>query len=267
MEDRVLIEWHDHVAHVQLNRPDKMNALDDAMFDGLCAAGDALKANDKVRAVVLSGNGKAFCSGLDLSNFKPPRADGTAEPGPDSPLVRRTHGLANRPQYASWVWRELQVPVIAALHGAAIGGGCQIALGADIRYAHPETKIAIFEMQWGLVPDMGATPFLLECVADDVARELTYTNRIVLGEEARGLGLVTRLCDDPVAAALETAQEIALRNPDAVRGAKRIFNEAPFKAAADILLLESEEQDKVIGKANQVERAMSVMQKRAPVYK
>lgn len=266
MTDRVQIDWHDDdtIAHVTLNRPDKMNALDDAMFDALCAAGDELKESKTLRAVVISGAGKSFCAGLDLSKFGMPDENGEAIP--EEKLAPRTHGAANKPQYSSWVWRELEVPVIAALHGAVIGGGCQIALGADMRYVHPEAKVAIFEMQWGIIPDMGATPFLLECVADDVARELIYTNRMLSGIEAKTLGLATEVYEDPLTAAFATAREIALRNPDAVRAAKRLLNKAPFLSAEETLQLESTEQDKILGHKNQMERAVAVMMKRTPNY-
>lgn len=268
---RVLVDIKDHVAHVRLNRPDKMNALDNAMFEGIVAAGEQLKQDPSVRAIVLSGEGRAFCAGLDMGNFAS-MAKGPGEGGGGKPtegggrLAQRTHGIANRAQYVSWVWREMPVPVIAALHGVAFGGGCQISVGADMRYAAPGTKICIMEMKWGLVPDMGATPYLQKLVGDDVARELTYTNRIILAEEARALGLVTRVCEDPVAEALQVAAEIASRNPDAIRAAKRILNNAPYESAAETLLAESVEQDNIIGSSNQVEAVKANMEQRAPKF-
>lgn len=272
MEERVVVDIQDHVAHVRLNRPDKMNALDAAMFEGIIAAGEQLKDNRDVRAVVLSGEGRAFCAGLDMGNFanmasgKSGGASGvTADK--EGRLEKRTHGLANQAQYTSWVWRELPVPVIAALHGVAYGGGCQISCGADMRYAAPGTKMSIMEMKWGLVPDMGATPFIHKILRDDVLRELTYTNRVIEAEEAQALGLVTRIYDNPIEAALNTAGEIAMKNPDAVRGAKRILNNAPFQQADEILLAESVEQDKLIGFPNQVEAVMANMEKRTPSFK
>ena len=274
MENRVLIDIQDHVAHVRLNRPDKMNALDDAMFEAIVDAGEQLKANPDIRAVVLSGEGRAFCAGLDMGNFanmasgKPDDATAKSETANDAVgrLERRTHGLANRAQYTSWVWRELPVPVIAALHGVAFGGGCQISIGADMRYAAPGTKICIMEMRWGLVPDMGATPYLPHLLRDDVLRELTYTNRIIEADEAQALGLVTQVVINPIEAALQTAAEIAARNPEAVRAAKRISNNAPFQNPQEILLAESREQDQIIGKPNQVEAVMANMEKRAPRF-
>ncbi len=268
---RVLIDIKDHVAHVRLNRPDKMNALDNAMFEGIVAAGEQLKQDTSIRAIVLSGEGRAFCAGLDMGNFAS-MAKGPGESGSGKPtegggrLAQRTNGIANRAQYVSWVWREMPVPVIAALHGVAYGGGCQISIGADMRYAAPGTKICIMEMKWGLVPDMGATPYLQKLVGDDVARELTYTNRIILAEEAKELGLVTRVCDNPVEQALLVAREIAARNPDAIRAAKRILNNAPYESAAETLMAESVEQDNIIGSRNQVEAVVANMEQREPQF-
>lgn len=269
---RVLIDIVDHVAHVRLNRPDKMNALDNAMFEGIVAAGERIKQDADVRAVVISGEGRAFCAGLDMGNFASmakadPNAAAEVSGDAGGRLENRTHGIANRAQYVSWVWRELPVPVIAALHGVAYGGGCQISVGADMRYAAPGTKLCIMEMKWGLVPDMGATPFLQKLVGDDVARELTYTNRIVLAEEAKDLGLVTRVCENPVEEALKVAAEIANRNPAAIRAAKRLLNNAPFESAAETLLAESVEQDSIIGSSNQIEAVMANLEKREPKFR
>lgn len=270
-EQRVIIDIQDHVAHVKLNRPDKMNALDDAMFEGIIAAGEQLKNDENIRAVVLSGEGRAFCAGLDMGNFAGMASGGgsksTGKKDVPGRLEKRTHGLANRPQFSSWVWREVPVPVIVAMHGVAYGGGCQISVGADMRYAAPGTKISIMEMKWGLVPDMGATPFLQKLLGDDVLRELTYTNKVILAEEAKALGLITRVCDDPIAEALNVAMEIARKNPEAIRASKRILNNAPFQSAADILLAESVEQDKLIGSPNQIEAVMANLEKRGPMFR
>jgi len=267
---RVLVDIENHVAHVRLNRAEKMNALDNAMFEAIVAAGEQLKADTNVRAVVLSGEGRAFCAGLDMGNFanmaKGDSNTAAEVTGDQGRLEKRTHGVANRAQYVSWVWRELQVPVIAALHGVALGGGCQISVGADMRYAAPGTKLCIMEMRWGLVPDMGATPFLQKLLGDDVARELTYTNRVILAEEAKELGLVTRVCENPVEEALKVAADIANRNPAAIRAAKRLLNNAPFEGAAETLLAESVEQDAIIGSPNQVEAVMANLEQREPKF-
>ncbi|MEM9255869.1 MAG: crotonase/enoyl-CoA hydratase family protein [Pseudomonadota bacterium] len=273
MEERVILDVQDHVAHVRMVRSDKMNALDTAMFQALIDSGDQLKNDRDVRAVVISGEGRAFCAGLDLESMSANGSgDGETETTNDQTtsgegrLERRTHGIANFPQYASWVWREVPVPVIAALHGVALGGGCQLAMGADIRYAAPDTRLCIMEMKWGLVPDMAATPYLQNLLRDDILRELTYTNRMIEAAEALSLGLVTRICDDPLATALDTAAEIACRNPEAIRGAKRILNAAPFQNPQEILLSESREQDKIIGTPNQMEAVMANLEKRSPKF-
>ena len=139
-------------------------------------------------------------------------------------LTKRTHGLANFPQQAVWGWRQLPVPVIAAIQGVAFGGGFQLALGADMRFLAPDARMSIMEIKWGLVPDMAGTPILASLVRDDILRELTYTGRIFSAQEALYYGLATRICDDPRAAALEVAREIAGKSPDAIRAAKRMLN-------------------------------------------
>ena len=191
MKDRVSIELKDGVADVRLIRADKMNALDPAMFEGIIAAGAELATMKGLRCVVLSGEGKAFCAGLDMASFAAMKQDGDAVPGVRD-LTKRTHGIANRPQHCAWLWRELPVPVIAAVHGVAFGGGFQIALGADMRYATTDTRFSVMEIKWGLVPDLAGTQLMRHLAREDVVRELTYTGRIFDGTEAQQLGFVTR---------------------------------------------------------------------------
>ncbi|HEY1750863.1 MAG TPA: crotonase/enoyl-CoA hydratase family protein [Caulobacteraceae bacterium] len=269
MNDRVTIAIEDGVADVRLNRADKMNALDNAMFEGLVAAGERLKTEKGVRAVVLSGEGRAFCAGLDMGNFgrmaEGPRGRSTVAAN-DEGLGARSHGVANRAQYACWVWRELPVPVIAAVHGVAFGGGFQVALGADLRYVTPDARMAVMEIKWGLVPDMAGTQLMRHLAREDIVRELTYTGRIFTGEEAYAYGFATRVCADPRAEALATAREIAARSPDAVRAAKRILNDAVLVDPKTGLTQESVEQGRLIGSPNQVEAVMSNLQKRAAAY-
>lgn len=260
MEDRVSITIEGGVADVRLVRADKMNALDDAMFEALIAAGERLKTERGVRAVVLSGEGRAFCAGLDTGNFQK-MASGERRGGREF-LIERTPGGANRAQHAVMVWREVPVPVIAAVHGVAFGGGFQLTLGADIRLVTAGTKLSIMEIQWGLVPDMGAFVLLPPLVRDDVARELTYTGRVFLGAEAVSLGLATRVCEDPRAEALALAAEIAGRNPHAVQAAKRLLALSHTGDQHAVLFAESEEQAALIGSPNQVEAVMSKMQGR-----
>ncbi len=269
MKDRVSIEVKDGVADVRLIRADKMNALDRAMFEGIIEAGEKLGAMKGLRCVVLSGEGRAFCAGLDMQSFAAMGEAGTANGGVPGArdLARRTHGIANDPQHCAWLWRTLPVPVIAAVHGVAFGGGFQIALGADIRYATADTRFSVMEIKWGLVPDLAGTQLMRHLAREDIVRELTYTGRIFDGSEALAYGFVTRLVAEPRVAALETAKEIANRSPDAIRAAKRILNDAVIVDPATGLMAESVEQQKLIRSPNQVEAVMSNLQKRAANYK
>lgn len=263
MNDRVSISITDGVADVRLVRADKMNALDMAMFDALVAAATRLKTEKGVRAVVLSGEGKAFCAGLDMGRFQTMGSgQGT---GRKEDLAVRSHGIANQPQYAVWGWRELPVPVIAAVHGVAFGGGFQLALGADMRFLAPDARMSIMEIKWGLVPDMAGTPILASLVRDDILRDLCYTGRIFSAQEAMSYGLATRICDDPRAAALEAAREIAGKSPDAIRAVKRLLNRLSVDPAP-ALLAESIEQKALIGSANQIEAVKANLDKRAPKF-
>ena len=270
MDDRITMELKDGVADVRLTRADKMNALDDAMFSGLIEMGERLKIEKGVRAIVLSGEGKAFCAGLDMGNFgkmaSGERSGGQSSTGESLLTPKRTAGGSNRAQHAVMVWREQPVPVIAAVHGVAFGGGFQLALAADLRFVTADTRMAVMEIKWGLVPDMAGMVLMKGLVRDDVARELTYTGRIFQGEEAARLGIATRVCDDPRAEALALAAEIASKSPTAIRGAKRLLDMVADADQPAILLAESQEQGALIGSPNQVEAVMSNMQKRAAVY-
>jgi enoyl-CoA hydratase/carnithine racemase len=259
-KDRVTVSIADHVAQVVLDRADKMNALDDAMFGAVIEAGDWLRTQPEVRAVVLSGAGRAFCAGLDLSSL------GNADRWKEGSLADRTHGLSNRPQYAATVWRELPVPVIAAVHGVCFGGGLQIASGADIRIAHPDTRMAVMEVKWGLVPDMGGYLLWRGNVRDDVLRELTYTHREFSGVEAAALGFATHVDADPLARATALAHTIAGKSPHAVRAAKDLSNRTPLLTPAEVLLAESESQIPLMYSPNQVESVRAGMEKRAPAF-
>ena len=251
--DRVLIEIFGGVADVRLNRPDKLNALDGAMFEAIVAAGERLRREPGLRAVVLSGAGRGFCAGLDKARFAS-MAGGRADTAL-SDLVTRTHGIANAAQRAALAWRDIPVPVIAAIHGVALGGGFQIALGADVRYVAPDARLSILEVKWGLVPDMAGIALMREVARSDVIRELAFTGRVFSGAEAQTYGFATAVHADPLAAARETAREIADRSPDAVRAIKRLLNRASDDDAAALLLAESREQAALIGSPNQVEAA------------
>ncbi|MEM6267609.1 MAG: crotonase/enoyl-CoA hydratase family protein [Pseudomonadota bacterium] len=259
--DRVAIELGDDgVAQVRLTRGDKMNALDPEMFAAIISAGAELHTMEGLRAVVLSGEGRSFCAGLDTASFaRTPSAD-----EPD--LTERTYGNANKFQKVAMVWRELPVPVVAALHGVCFGGGLQIASGADIRIAHPDTRMSIMELKWGLVPDMGGYALWRGLVRDDVLRELVYTNREFTGAEAQTLGLATYVDPDPLSRATVIARDIANRNPHAIRAAKRLQAGMLERDTDAILLEESIEQHAIMRTANQVEAVMAGMQKRKATF-
>ena len=244
--DRVTIETSNGVADVRMTRADKHNALDAEMFRSLDAALDELRATSGLRAVVLSGDGPSFCSGLDFPSFM-------AEPSRmDAMFSHREGDPANLAQRVTYDWQRLPMPVVAALHGNCIGGGAQLALGPDIRIAAPGTRISIMEVKYGLIPDMGLTQTLPALVGLDVAKELTFTGRFVEAEEAMRVGLVTRISEDPHAAALELASEIAARSPDAIRRAKRLWNEAARTRSERSLALEEELQRELLGSPNQL---------------
>ncbi|MGD9472880.1 MAG: crotonase/enoyl-CoA hydratase family protein [Novosphingobium sp.] len=260
-DDRVTIELDDRgVAQLRLARPAKMNALDIAMFESLVAAGDALSRSRGVRAVVLAGEGGCFCAGFDLANFESWQGAGA----PDLPA--RTHGDANMFQQAAIQWRHLPMPVIAAVHGACLGGGLQLASGADIRIVAPDAKLSILELKWGLVPDMAGFALWRGLVRDDVLRELLFSHRIFSGEDALDLGFATLVDRDPLARATAMAHAIAERNPDAVRAAKALANRALDATAAELLLAESRAQAQLMWSPNQVEAVASQMERRAARY-
>ncbi|MDR3468326.1 MAG: crotonase/enoyl-CoA hydratase family protein [Xanthobacteraceae bacterium] len=268
MNDRIQVTMTpEGVADVRLTRADKMNALDAAMFEALVDTTTRLRAQKGLRAVVLSGEGRAFCAGLDMGRFaamKEQGGNGIAG-GEARDLSVRTFGVANHPQQAVWGWRELPVPVIAAVHGVAFGGGFQLALGADMRFVAPEARMSVMEIKWGLVPDMAGTPILASLVRDDILRDLTYTGRIFSAQEALNYGLATRLCDDPRQAALDAAREIAGKSPDAIRAAKRLLNKLSVDPAP-ALLAESVEQMKLMGSPNQTEAVRANLEQRPPRF-
>jgi enoyl-CoA hydratase/carnithine racemase len=258
--DRVRIEVADHVAVVSLTRAEKHNALDTAMFDAIIAAAERLTGEPGVRAVVLHGEGPSFCSGLDLVSLM---SDPSGLPG----LADRLgSGVPTWFQRAAYEWTRVPVPVIAAIHGNCLGGGMQIALGADIRIAAPDARLSVMEIKWGLIPDMSITRTLPRLVGIDVAKELTFTGRVFSGEDALALGVVTRVSGDPLASARELAAEIAGRSPDAVRAAKRLYDEAWNGPAEETLALEAELQLRLLGSPNQLAAVTAGMAKKPPEF-
>ena len=257
MNDRVTLNVADGIADVRLARADKMNAIDPAMFTAIGAVIDALAGRRDVRCVVLSGEGRGFCAGLDMASM--------AQGGSGMSTTRNAQG-AIPPQHVTWGWRQLPMPVIAAVHGVAFGGGFQIMSGADIRIVAPDTRFAIRETHWGLVPDMAGFSIWRGLVRDDVLRELVYTAREFGADEALAHGFVTRLAADPLAEAIALARTIAGRSPHAIRGAKRLLNMAHDADPRDMLMAETEEQMKVIGKRNMMEAVAANMAKREAVF-
>jgi enoyl-CoA hydratase/carnithine racemase len=256
------------IADVRLARGDKLNAVDDAMFAQVAAAGRELASDRSLRAVVLSGEGRGFCAGLDTSTFASLADDGNesgGEPG-FAGFGVRSGEPANRAQQFAWVWRELPAPVIAAVHGVCFGAGLQLALAADIRFVAPDARLSIMEMKWGLIPDVSGTQTLRHLLPLDVIKELTYTARVVSGSEAVSLGLATHVSDTPREAAYELAREIAGRSPTAIRAAKQLLNEADLVSVAEGLALEAELQKGLIGGSNQIEAVLANLQKRDPEF-
>lgn len=265
MSELITIAIENHVADVRFNRPDKYNALSLDMITAMAGALDRLAKESAVRAVVVSGEGKGFCAGLDFENFA---ALQSKEGGTLGNLKDRYENrITNIFQYIAYGWKQLPMPVIAAIHGVALGGGCQIALGADIRFCTPDAKLSIMEMKWGLIPDMSATQTIRDLVSIDVAKELIFTGRIIRGEEAARLKLVTRICEKPHEEAMTLAKEIALQNPAAVRAAKKLLNEVWHGDSARGLLMESELEMTLIGTPNQLEAVAANFEKRAPIFK
>ncbi|MBI5087632.1 MAG: crotonase/enoyl-CoA hydratase family protein [Actinobacteria bacterium] len=272
-DDRVQISIEDGVADVRMVRTDKRNALDGAMFNALAAAGERLKTEPGVRAVVLSGDGPSFCAGLDFGSFQqmssgPGSAEAVGGParGDGNPGAMQEGRITHLGQQVCWVWQEVPVPVIAAVHGHALGGGIQIALSADIRIVHPDTQLSVREVHWGLVPDMTGTLMLSQLVRADVAKELVFTARVFDGREAHALGLATRLSETPHDDAMAMAREIAGRSPDAVRGAKSLINGLLHTQAESQFAAERRVIGSLIGRPNQVEAIMANFEKRAPSF-
>jgi enoyl-CoA hydratase/carnithine racemase len=275
IDDRVTISVVDGIADVKMNRADKRNALDNAMFTSLNAAGEYLKKLDGLRVVVLSGDGASFCAGLDFSSFaqmaeagaKANAADNKADKEPDMNAGAMVDGrITHMAQQVCWVWQEVPVPVIAAVHGHALGGGIQIALGADIRIVHPDTQLSVREVHWGLIPDMTGTLMLSRLVRPDIVKNLVFTARVFSGHEAHEMGIATQLSQNVHADAMTMAREIAGRSPEAVRGAKKLINLLANSGAAEQFAAERATIGQLIGSANQAEAVMSHFEKRPPIF-
>ena len=270
MSDRVTVEIADGVADVRLDRPDKMNAMDGPMFTALVETADRLAVEPGLRAVVLSGNGRGFCAGLDFSGFRAMTGEagdgGGGGTGRIGGVQDDREPLTHLAQQAVWGWHQLPVPVIAAVHGVAFGAGCQLAVGADIRFVAPDVRMSVLEIRWGLSPDMTITSLLPALVGADVAKELIWTGREVGGEEAVRLGLATHVAGDPRAAATELAGVIASKSPDAIRAGKRLVNEVAAEDYGAAFDRERREIAALVGSPNQVESVKAFFDGRPPEY-
>jgi enoyl-CoA hydratase/carnithine racemase len=267
---RVTVSIEGGVADVRLNRPDKITALDLPMLRALVDTGETLKDDPSVRVVVLSGEGRGFCAGLDFGNLQAMAGgDGETEGSGDGVLrqIGDTDGRATHlGQQAAYVWQELDRPVVAAVHGVALGGGCQIALGADIRIIAPDTRFSLLEIRWGLVPDMTGTALLPLVVGLSIAKELIFTGRMVAADEALRLGLATRVSDTPREDALALAREITCKSPDAIGAAKTLLNRSLYAPLPDQFLAERQTIRPLIGSNNQVEAMMAYFEERTPEF-
>jgi enoyl-CoA hydratase/carnithine racemase len=262
MAARLDVEIDGHIAIVRLNRPQKHNAIDLDMFEEITETGGRIAGDSNVRAVVLTGAGDHFCAGIDLSVFQ---GEGIVAAG-SGRMDAINESPANFFQKAAFAWREIPVPVIAAIRGVAFGGGLQIALGADIRYARADAQFSIMEIKWGLIPDMAISVTAHHLMPVDKVKELAYTGQVISGSEALAAGLVTAVKDDPLAAAVDLAGRIARRSPDAIRGIKKMFDESWHSGTADSLRREAEVQMSVMGRPNQLEAVQANMQKRKPEF-
>ncbi len=257
----------DGVADVVLTRGDKMNALDPLMFQALVEVSDELAKDPSLRCVVLSGEGRSFCAGLDFSSFQGMADEGGGDRATRSVTDTEAGRITHTGQQAVYGWTELPVPVIAAVHGHALGGGIQLALGADIRIAAPDLQMSVLEIRWGLIPDMTGTQRLVELVGLDVAKELTFTGRTVGADEALALGLVTHVSDDPHGDAMTMAHDIAVKSPHAIRAAKRLFGQASRVSEAEGFAAERAEIGRLIGSENQKESIRAFFEKRVPEFR
>lgn len=243
--DTVVIERDQNRARVRLNRPAKHNGMNLEMLEAVNAAAKTLRGERALRSIVIQGNGASFCAGLDFASvLKAPLAAAPA-------MAQLWLPYANRFQRWSLAWRDIGVPVVAAIHGNCFGAGLQLALGADVRVAAPDARLSVMEARWGLVPDMGGALLLRELVSIDIAKQLVMSARVIDAREAQQIGLVTHIADDPVARADEIAAEMSRYSPDAVAAGKYLLQQAWQASDSDAAAAERRWQRRLIGRANQ----------------
>jgi enoyl-CoA hydratase/carnithine racemase len=258
--ERVKVRIDGPVAVVTMNRPEKLNGLDFAMFDGLIAAARSLSRQRAVRAVILRGEGPAFSAGLDFASVgrEPARMFRS--------FLKLPWQATNRFQEVAWIWRRLPMPVIAVLHGRCYGGALQIALGADFRIATAECELSVMEAKWGLVPDMSGSVTLAELLPLDVAKRLTMTGEIIDGARAAELGLVSEVAEDPLERAYALARQLSERSPDAVAASKALFNRGWHRPPRGAFALERRLQITLLRGANHKIARTAGMAREIPAF-
>ena len=262
MNDRLNLTVKSGIAEVQLNRAKKHNALDHKMFESLIETGERLSKDNSIRAIILHGSGKSFCAGIDLTMFA---GEGMSQDF-SKKMLPREKSLANYYQSAAYVWREIPVPVIAALHGVTYGGGLQIALGADIRYASKDSTFSVMEIKWGIIPDMAMTTSIPSIMRIDQALEMAMTGDVINASEANSLGLVTAITSDPLEKARSLANNLVNKSPDAIRAIKKLFYETWKNNDQSSLLLEAQLQKRVMSGSNQMEAVKSSINRTPPNF-
>lgn len=239
-EKRVELTVEDQIAYVSLARPDKRNALDMAMFQAIVDTIKSLRKDRTLRAVIVSGLGEDFCSGLDVKSMM------KTATGPLKLLKKFLPWRANMAQRVSTDWQKVGAPVIVAIHGRCWGGGMHIALGGDIRIATPDASLSIMEARWGLIPDMGGLLALRSHCRIDVAKQLTWSAELLDGKAAKQAGLVTYVNEDPMALAKALAESYKTQSPDAIAAVKRLYNKSWIGSKGMALLRETFYQIRVI---------------------
>jgi len=264
MNDRVIVTIQDHIATVVLNRAEKMNALDQAGFEQLTAAAIDISNDSRVRAVLIHAKGDNFCSGADKSFLQGAVSDPTVFS--NRALDLAVGESANVFQKPAMLWLELNVPVVVCVQGVVYGAGMQVALAGDFRIGSESTNMSLFEIHWGLIPDMGVSQTLPRLVRSDIAMDLVLTGRVVQAQEALSIGLLTRIEADPLSAAIDLTKQIASKSPDAIKRGKKLLRDSARMSVAEGLVLEARLQSELVGTPNQIEAAMANLQKRKPKF-
>ncbi len=218
------LEIKDKVAHVNMCRPDEFNSMNKAFWSELPHLIDAISNDASARVIVLSGEGKHFCAGMDLANFT------QGGEGPKAHLgMRKESGyrVTLDLQYTITCLEKARIPVIAAIQGACVGGGVDLATAADFRFCTKDAFFCIQEINIGMAADVGTLQRIPRLIPEGVVRELAYTGRRFLSEEALKHGMVNQIFDtreEMMQGVMEVAKEIASKGPLAIAGTKESLN-------------------------------------------